>query len=124
MQVEGFFDDRSAERLSMEADARLVGRLSELAAFAKQHNIDVIFIALPVRHVARVMELLDELRDTTASIYYLPDIFVFDLIQARTSALDGIPVVDVRDAVLRLPRRSPNARPTSLSPVLLCCCCR
>jgi putative colanic acid biosynthesis UDP-glucose lipid carrier transferase len=93
LQVEGFFDDRGSDRLNMEADTRLVGRLSELAAFAKEHNIDVIFIALPVRHIKRVLDLLDDLRDTTASIYYVPDIFVFDLIQARSSELNGIPVV-------------------------------
>jgi putative colanic acid biosynthesis UDP-glucose lipid carrier transferase len=39
------------------------------------------------------MDLLDDLRDTTASIYYVPDIFVFDLIQARSSHLNGVPVV-------------------------------
>jgi putative colanic acid biosynthesis UDP-glucose lipid carrier transferase len=77
----------------MEADTRLVGRLSEVAEFAKEHNIDVIFIALPIRHIKRVLDLLDDLRDTTASIYYVPDIFVFDLIQARSSELNGIPVV-------------------------------
>jgi putative colanic acid biosynthesis UDP-glucose lipid carrier transferase len=77
----------------MEADTRLVGRLSDLAAFAKESNIDVIFIALPVRHIKRVLDLLDDLRDTTASIYYVPDIFVFDLIQARSGELNGIPVV-------------------------------
>ena len=93
LQVGGFFDDRGSDRLNMEADTRLVGRLSELAAFAKEHNIDVIFIALPVRHIKRVLDLLDDLRDTTASIYYVPDIFVFDLIQARSSELNGIPVV-------------------------------
>jgi putative colanic acid biosynthesis UDP-glucose lipid carrier transferase len=93
LQVEGFFDDRGSDRLNMEADTRLVGRLSELAAFAKEHTIDVIFIALPVRHIKRVLDLLDDLRDTTASIYYVPDIFVFDLIQARSSELNGIPVV-------------------------------
>jgi putative colanic acid biosysnthesis UDP-glucose lipid carrier transferase len=93
LQVEGFFDDRAADRLNMPSQAQLVGRLSELAAFAKQNNIDVIFIALPIRHVQRVMDLLDDLRDTTASIYYVPDIFVFDLIQARSSELSGIPVV-------------------------------
>ena len=60
-----------------------MGRLSELPGFAKEHSIDVIFIALPIRHLQRVLELLDDLRDTTASIYYVPDIFVFDLIQAR-----------------------------------------
>jgi putative colanic acid biosynthesis UDP-glucose lipid carrier transferase len=40
-----------------------------------------------------VLDLLEELRDTTASIYYVPDIFVFDLIQARSGELHGIPVV-------------------------------
>ena len=39
------------------------------------------------------MDLLDDLRDTTASIYYVPDIFVFDLIQARSGEIHGIPVV-------------------------------
>jgi putative colanic acid biosynthesis UDP-glucose lipid carrier transferase len=39
------------------------------------------------------MNLLDDLRDTTASIYYVPDIFVFDLIQARSGEVHGIPVV-------------------------------
>src|SRR5687768_7994842 len=40
-----------------------------------------------------VTALLDDLRDTTASIYYVPDIIVFDLIQARTGSINGIPVV-------------------------------
>jgi putative colanic acid biosysnthesis UDP-glucose lipid carrier transferase len=93
LQVEGFFDDRGPDRLNMEADTRLVGRLSELGAFAKERGIDVIFIALPIRHIQRVLDLLDDLRDTTASIYYVPDVFVFDLIQARSSELNGIPVV-------------------------------
>jgi putative colanic acid biosysnthesis UDP-glucose lipid carrier transferase len=63
------------------------------APAAKQRAIDVIFIALPIRHLKRVIDLLEELRDTTASIYYVPDIFVFDLIQARSGELHGIPVV-------------------------------
>ena len=33
--------------------------------------------------------LLEELRDTTASIYFVPDIFVFDLIQARVDSSAG-----------------------------------
>jgi putative colanic acid biosynthesis UDP-glucose lipid carrier transferase len=94
MRCMGFFDDRGADRLGSHAgQVRLIGRLPELGEFVKRHGIDVIFIALPVRHVQRVMDLLDDLRDTTASIYYVPDIFVFDLIQARTSDLFGIPVV-------------------------------
>ncbi len=72
---------------------KLLGALSDLGGYVKQHLTDVIFIALPIRHVKRVMNLLDDLRDTTASIYYVPDIFVFDLIQARSGEIQGIPVV-------------------------------
>jgi putative colanic acid biosysnthesis UDP-glucose lipid carrier transferase len=93
LEVSGFFDDRSSDRLGMESDAKLVGTLSDLSSYVKEHSTDVIFIALPIRHVKRVMNLLDDLRDTTASIYYVPDIFVFDLIQARSGEIHGIPVV-------------------------------
>jgi putative colanic acid biosysnthesis UDP-glucose lipid carrier transferase len=93
LDVSGFFDDRSPDRLGMESDAHLVGTLSDLSQYVKDNGTDVIFIALPLRHVKRVMDLLDDLRDTTASIYYVPDIFVFDLIQARSGEIHGIPVV-------------------------------
>ena len=95
MKVEGFFDDRGPERLNLNEDARLIGKLNELPAYVLAHGVEVIFIALPIRHVRRVMDLLDALRDTTVSIYYVPDIFVFDLIQARSGAIDGIPVVSM-----------------------------
>jgi putative colanic acid biosynthesis UDP-glucose lipid carrier transferase len=89
----GFFDDRSLDRLGLTGDAQLIGKLSDMAAFVKQRNIDVIFIALPIRHLKRVMDLLDDLRDTTASIYYVPDLFMADLIQARSGEIKGVPVV-------------------------------
>jgi putative colanic acid biosysnthesis UDP-glucose lipid carrier transferase len=89
----GFFDDRSKERLEMDADSKLLGSLSDLSQYVKDNRTDVIFLALPIRHVKRVMDLVDDLRDTTASIYYVPDIFVFQLIQARSSEIHGIPVV-------------------------------
>jgi putative colanic acid biosysnthesis UDP-glucose lipid carrier transferase len=95
MRVEmvGFFDDRSKDRLGMDAETKLVGSLTDMSQYVKENRTDVIFIALPIRHVKRVMDLLDDLRDTTASIYYVPDIFVFNLIQARPSEIHGIPVV-------------------------------
>jgi putative colanic acid biosysnthesis UDP-glucose lipid carrier transferase len=93
VEVAGFFDDRSSDRLGMETDAQLIGSLSDMSKYVKDNRTDVIFIALPIRHVKRVMNLLDEMRDTTASIYFVPDIFVFDLIQARSGEIHGIPVV-------------------------------
>jgi putative colanic acid biosysnthesis UDP-glucose lipid carrier transferase len=93
LEVAGFFDDRSMDRLGMEPDASLIGPLADLGDYVKKNRTDVIFIALPIRHLKRVMNLLDDLRDTTCSIYYVPDVFVFDLVQARSGEILGIPVV-------------------------------
>jgi len=93
LALEGFFDDRSEERLGLGGQNRLIGKLDALAAFVQSERIDVIFIALPIRHLKRVMTLLDQLHDTTASIYYVPDVHVFDLIQSRSTAVHNIPVV-------------------------------
>jgi putative colanic acid biosysnthesis UDP-glucose lipid carrier transferase len=96
LEVMGFFDDRSSDRLGIgngDDGATLLGPLADLGIYVKEHPTDDIFIALPIRHLRRVMNLLDDLRDTTCSIYYVPDIFVFDLIQARSGEIQGIPVV-------------------------------
>ena len=95
MAVMGFFDDRGTERLNVNDGVRLLGKLADLPAYVKEHGVEVAFVALPIRHVSRVMQLVDELRDTTASIYYLPDIFVFDLIQSRSGVIDGVPVISM-----------------------------
>lgn len=93
ISVAGFFDDRSADRLGVEAGGDLLGGLPDLPVYVKRHGVDVIFVALPMRHVQRVLDLLDSLGDTTASIYYVPDIFVYDLIQSRSGEILGMPVV-------------------------------
>jgi putative colanic acid biosysnthesis UDP-glucose lipid carrier transferase len=43
----------------------------------------------------RILKLLEELRDTTASIYFVPDIFLFDLLHARVDSIGDLPVVAV-----------------------------
>ncbi|MGH8494997.1 MAG: sugar transferase, partial [Gammaproteobacteria bacterium] len=93
MKFLGFFEDRGSDRTGPVDHGQALGRLSDLAPYVRANGPDVIYIALPIRHEERTKELLDELHDTTASIYFVPDIFVFDLIQARMDDIHGIPVV-------------------------------
>lgn len=93
MTVRGFFDDRSVDRLPADPATPVLGNLQDLPEYVRKFGIDLIFIALPMRNIQRVTELLDGLHDTTVSIYYVPDIFVFDLIQCRTGDVDGLPVI-------------------------------
>ncbi len=93
MVVKGFFDDRSSERLSNEKSAPILGKLADIPSYLKMNGTDILFMALPIRNIKRVSELLDELQDTTASIYFVPDVFVFDLIQCRSSEIGGMPII-------------------------------
>jgi putative colanic acid biosynthesis UDP-glucose lipid carrier transferase len=95
IRVAGYFDDRATGRLQSLPAAENLGALSRLADYARSHRVDVIYIALPMASQPRILRLLEDLRDTTASIYFVPDIFVSDLIQARMDSIGGIPVVAV-----------------------------
>jgi putative colanic acid biosynthesis UDP-glucose lipid carrier transferase len=93
ISVAGFFDDRGSDRLGCSKHAQLLGRFEDVPSFVNGRNIDVIFIALAPGQVRRVRELVHELGDTTASIYFLPDVSGFDSIQQRASEILGMPVV-------------------------------
>jgi putative colanic acid biosysnthesis UDP-glucose lipid carrier transferase len=95
IRLSGFFDDRGAGRLQNLSAEQNLGGLSLLADYARSHHVDVIYIALPMASQPRILRLLEDLRDTTASIYFVPDIFVSDLIQARVDSIGGLPVVAV-----------------------------
>jgi putative colanic acid biosynthesis UDP-glucose lipid carrier transferase len=95
IQIAGVFDDRRVERRVDVDGVPTLGNLAALPDYVKSHHVDLIYITLPMASQPRILNLLTQLRDTTASIYFVPDIFMFDLIQARVDTITGIPVVAV-----------------------------
>jgi putative colanic acid biosynthesis UDP-glucose lipid carrier transferase len=100
IEVDGFFEDRETERLPENAVPRLLGTLDTLAAYVKTHNVNVVYITLPMNRLPRMHALMEALHDTTVSIYFVPDVFLFDLIQARIDNIAGVPVIGVRESPL------------------------
>jgi putative colanic acid biosynthesis UDP-glucose lipid carrier transferase len=90
----GFFEDRNAQRVGA-AMGRVVGAVGDLIRFAKEGRVDVVYIALPMTPQPRMLRVLNELRDTTSSVYFVPDIFMMDFVQAWPSDVNGIPVLAV-----------------------------
>jgi putative colanic acid biosysnthesis UDP-glucose lipid carrier transferase len=95
VRVVGFFDDRGDQRIKPGSGYPLLGKISGLPGFAKDNQIELIYVSLPMASQPRIVSLLDGLHDTTASIYFVPDIFVTDLIQGRMDSVSGLPVVAV-----------------------------
>ena len=93
VDVIGFFDDRARERTMITPEQALLGGLVDVPSYVNQHTVDLVYITLPMAAQLRTLDLLDKLRDTTVSVYFVPDIFVSDLIQARMDHVHGIPIV-------------------------------
>ena len=92
----GFFDDREAERLA-QGPAMAPRRQTRLNSRTtpRTTTINLIYLSLPMATQPRILNILDELRDTTASVYFVPDLFVTDLIQGQMNNVCNMPVVSV-----------------------------
>lgn len=97
LTLAGVFDDRSDTRLNLTEQGafRRCGDFADLIQRARAGSTDYVFIALPVSQQHRILELIAALSDTTASVYIVPDLFVFDLMHAKWTTFDGIPMVSV-----------------------------
>jgi putative colanic acid biosynthesis UDP-glucose lipid carrier transferase len=103
IELVGIFDDRTPDRLHGSERHRLLGSVSEIASFVKANRVQLIYLSLPMASQPRIKNLLDSLKDTTASVYFVPDMFVTDLIQGRTDSVCGLPVISVCETPFRGP---------------------
>ena len=99
--VLGFFDDRGINRISHEMRYQLLGNIGSLATYVKKHRVHSVYLSLPMTAQPRILEILDNLKDTTSSIYFVPDMFITDLIQGRSQSLCGVNVISVCDTPFR-----------------------
>jgi putative colanic acid biosynthesis UDP-glucose lipid carrier transferase len=92
-------DERTSASLRKTSGAEIRTR-GDVRAYVNARHIDVVFIARPT-HAPGVCSLLSDLRDTTSSVYLIPDVSLYDLIQARVGDVDGIPVIALCESPLQ-----------------------
>jgi len=96
--VLGFFEDRNPSRVAAHEVSWILGSSADAADFISSEEVGVVYITLPMSREPRIVKLLDSLRDCTASVYFVPDLFFCNLIQARFDQIHGIPLVAVRES--------------------------
>lgn len=92
LNVIGVFDDRTPDRLVL-GSVPLKGDLQALLECAKSGQIDIVYITLPMHAERRIIQIIEELADTTVSVYLVPDLFIFSIYKARWATVGGMPVV-------------------------------
>jgi putative colanic acid biosynthesis UDP-glucose lipid carrier transferase len=102
-KVVALLDHRTADRLAMEHNPPITPGCTAtgIAEFVRDHAINRVYIALPLSKVPRIEELLKELRDTTTSVYLVPNIFAFDLMHAQCIEINGMPAFSICESPLQ-----------------------
>ncbi|QJP10955.1 undecaprenyl-phosphate glucose phosphotransferase [Pseudomonas multiresinivorans] len=101
LELLGFYDDERTTPVQLpgwQLRISVSGNLEQLISEAHSGSIDHIYIALPMRSEARIKWLVDQLSDTTVSVHLVPDVFIFNLLHARSQNIDGIPTISIFDS--------------------------
>jgi putative colanic acid biosynthesis UDP-glucose lipid carrier transferase len=97
LRLAGYYDDRPSDRsprLPPGLKSR-IGNIDDLVNDARAGFIDRIYITFPMRAEERIRGVLSKLADTTASVYIVPDFFVFQMLHSRWTDIGGLPAVSV-----------------------------
>lgn len=95
--VKGVYDDQVPNDLG---NIPYGGTLSQLIQDARNGKLDRIYIALSMKDEMKIKEVVSQLTDTTCSVLLIPDLFTFNILQARTEEINGVPVVPLFDTPL------------------------
>jgi putative colanic acid biosynthesis UDP-glucose lipid carrier transferase len=76
------------------------GDLDAVVEAARCGVIDHVYIALPMTQEDQIRDLVDALMDSTVSIFFIPDIFAFNLMNARQDSICGLPAISLVDGPL------------------------
>jgi putative colanic acid biosynthesis UDP-glucose lipid carrier transferase len=91
----GYFDDRTDDRVDELANQHRLGMLKDVADYIRNNAIREVFITLPLGSQPRILELLEQVQGTTASLFFVPDVFGISIIQGRLQDMNGVPIVGI-----------------------------
>ena len=94
----GYYDDRvkqeKGRRLSSKT-LQVVGGVEKLLEDCRTGQLDVVYITLSLAAEKRIKQIVDELADSTVSVYLVPDMFTFNLINSRWVDYQGVTAISI-----------------------------
>ncbi|MBV1912340.1 MAG: undecaprenyl-phosphate glucose phosphotransferase [Cycloclasticus sp.] len=94
----GYYDDRthvSGDRRLDGEGVNIVGGTEQLISDCKSGAVDTVYITISMSAEKRIKTLTEKLADSTASVYFVPDLFTFNLLNSRWVDYQGITAVSI-----------------------------
>jgi putative colanic acid biosynthesis UDP-glucose lipid carrier transferase len=96
IRVVGYCDDAQHHA----TPGSLLGDTQDLRRLIRANDVRVVYITWPMTRERRIFELLEVLRDSMVSIYFVPDVSIVNVIHGRVALVNGMPVVGVCESPL------------------------
>jgi Undecaprenyl-phosphate glucose phosphotransferase len=94
----GFVDDA---RHPAYGPTPVLGTLGETMDVASAHDVDQLYIALPLEEHDKLLKLIKSVRNECLDIKVIPDLVQYATIKAALEDLDGIPIISLNEVPLR-----------------------
>ncbi|TWT12994.1 undecaprenyl-phosphate glucose phosphotransferase [Reyranella sp. CPCC 100927] len=98
--IVGIWDERAVRPIAPVDGIPVRGTVDDLIAYAREHSLDQIVVALPWAAELRVMKVLKKLWELPIDIRLAPDMIGFSLAHCSYSDLGSVPVLNVFDRPL------------------------
>lgn len=97
--LKGFFDDQLSEgeiiTASLHKPGKVIGPIETCPEFARTSNLDMVFIALPMRAENTINTLIWGLGTRGITVYMVPDLFTLGIQKARVNYMGDLPLMDL-----------------------------
>ncbi len=87
IKVVGFFDDKTE---SISSTVPILGKTADLDSFLRSHQIDYVYMALPMRAEEKIRRIVGKCRTFGAELYMVPDFFAFYLLHSRVEQIGNV----------------------------------
>jgi putative colanic acid biosynthesis UDP-glucose lipid carrier transferase len=95
IEVLGFFDDKiDTDEMAEVYGKPLLGNIDSMNSYLELHDIDYVYIALPMRAEKKIFKILRESRSLGARIYLIPDLYLYGLHHAEIQSLGSMLILN------------------------------
>jgi len=94
----GYYDDRvdiSTDRRLTGKDVEVIGGMEQLIRDCKRGAVDAVYITISMSAEKRIKTITERLADSTASVYFVPDMFTFNLLNSRWVDYQGVTAISI-----------------------------
>ncbi|KAA0253845.1 MAG: undecaprenyl-phosphate glucose phosphotransferase [Acidobacteria bacterium] len=96
----GFADDDPAKAATSYRDVPVLGTTDEVAGLLARHDVDTVFLALPVEAHRTMLRILKEVGNEIVDLRVVPDLFQYVTFKAGVEDFDGLPVINLTQVPL------------------------